>query len=106
MYLRGRLVVRGLADACATLDVPTFLLRAEDLRRRARLGRREAANAMRSNPNATAGPTTAGSHSAGNGGSDGPGATGCGGAGVAAAESGGPRGAGRAAPAASQPPRS
>src|SRR2546427_6297388 len=88
MYLRGRLVVRGLADACATLDVPTFLLRSEDLRRRVRLERREAANAMRSNPNATAGPTTAGSHSVGNVGSDGPGAPGSDGPGVVAPKSG------------------
>src|SRR5947209_18943433 len=76
MYLRGRLVVRGLADACATLDVPTFLLRSEDLRRRVRLERREAANAMRSKATATAGPTTAGSASVGDEASDGPGARG------------------------------
>src|SRR2546428_11356721 len=95
MYLRGRLVARGLADACATLDVPTLLLRSEDLRRRVRLERREAANAMRSNPNATAGPTTAGSHSAGNEGCDGPGAPGSDGPGGVAPESGalGPLGA-------------
>src|SRR5437870_10473532 len=88
MYLRGRLVVRGLADACSTLDVPTLLLRSEDLRRRVRLERREAANAMRSKPNATAGPTTAGSHSVGNVGSDGPGAPGSDGPGVVAPKSG------------------
>src|SRR2546422_10058368 len=88
MYLRGRLVVRGLADACSTLDVPTLLLRLEDLRRRVRLERREAANAMRSKPNATAGPTTAGSHSVGNVGSDGPGAPGSDGPGVGAPKSG------------------
>src|SRR3989475_10945702 len=97
MYLRGRLVVRGLADACSTLDVPTLLLRLEDLRRRVRLERREAANAMRSKPNATAGPTTAGSHSVANVGSDGTGAPGSAWPAVGAPKSGAP-GQFRAAP--------
>src|SRR3989442_8108998 len=76
MYLRGRLVARGLADACVTLEVRALPFRREALRRRDRSERRERTNAMRSNPSATPGPTTAGSHSAGNEGSDGPGAVG------------------------------
>src|SRR2546428_13585989 len=103
MYLRGRLVVRGLADACSTLDVPTLLLRSEDLRRRVRLERREAANAMRSKPNATAGPTTAGSHSVGNVGGDGPGGPGSARAGRGAPESGASGTIGGPPPAPSSP---
>src|SRR2546428_11796022 len=88
MYLRGRLVARGLADACVTLEVRALPFRREALRRRDRSERRERTNAMRSNPSATPGPTTAGSHSAGNEGSDGPGAVGSDGPGVPVPKSG------------------
>src|SRR2546428_471509 len=66
MYLRGRLVARGLADACVTLEVRALPFRREALRRRDRSERRERTNAMRSNPSATPGPTTAGSPPASN----------------------------------------
>src|SRR2546427_12902311 len=90
MYLRGRLVARGLADACVTLEVRALPFRREALRRRDRSERRERTNAMRSNPSATPGPTTAGSHSAGNQGSDRPGVVGSEESGVAVPKSGGP----------------
>src|SRR2546422_7506357 len=89
MYLRGRLVARGLADACVTLEVRALPFRREALRRRDRSERRERTNAMRSNPSATPGPTTAGSHSAGHEGGDRPGAAGSEGPGGPVAKSGG-----------------
>src|SRR2546428_13785537 len=88
MYLRGRLVARGLADACVTLEVRALPFRREALRRRDRSERRERTNAMRSNPSATPGPTTAGRHSASNQKSRAPGAEGTGRAGGAVAETG------------------
>src|SRR2546426_12840324 len=99
MYLRGRLVARGLADACVTLEVRALPFRREALRRRDRSERRERTNAMRSNPSATPGPTTAGSHSAGNEGSDGPGAGGSEGPGGAGPKSGAHRTIGAPPPA-------
>src|SRR5712691_9011330 len=87
MYLRGRLVARDRAAACVTLDVRR-LFRPADLWRRVRSERREMTNAIRSNPSATPGPTTAGSHSAGNRGNDNPGAAGSDGPGVPVPKSG------------------
>src|SRR2546422_4606118 len=104
MYLRGRLVARGLADACVTLEVRALPFRREALRRRDRSERRENTNAMRSNPSATPGPTTAGSHSAGNEGSDRPGAVGSEGAGVPGPKTGGHRTIGAPPPAPRAPP--
>src|SRR2546428_11430073 len=99
MYLRGRLVGRGLADACVTLEVRALPFRREALRRRDRSERRETTNAMRSNPSATPGPTTAGRHSAGNEGSDGPGGGGSEGAGGPGPKTGGHGAIGAAPPA-------
>src|SRR2546428_7587723 len=105
MYLRGRLVARGLADACVTLEVRALPFRREALRRRDRSERRERTNAMRSNPSATPGPTTAGSPSAGNEGSDRPGGVGSERPGGPGPETGGPRTNRWPPPAPRAPPR-
>jgi len=78
MYLRGRLVGRGFAEADVTPDrlrLGLPLLR-DDARFRLLVERRETANATRSRPRAAPGPTSKGTQSEGRDGSEGNGAAG------------------------------
>src|SRR5207244_13054152 len=78
MYLRGRLVGRGFAEADVTPDrlrLGLPFLR-DDARFRLLVERRETANATRSRPRAAPGPTSKGTQSEGREGSEGKGAAG------------------------------